>query len=336
MSTQETALPHRVVRSAKNLAAATLSGTFELNGLVDPQYRKHAGTSIQASHDYGKHSSDITRSKPISKSRESSFRDELNATECREAEEDFDQFQVLKDLRGWQNHEFVEGLQALRDASVPQGSAYGSQDVSRTPYDSIYGKVVDGHATSTSVPEKPISKTGPATGAVDDAQLDFARPAALRRLRQIGAHLQKNLAMQVLQQAAFKQSHTSMHRVSSHVQNQHTHQYITEHHEPIRSDKVRSDRNDNQANQSAQQSHESISRVKETPALPSEKEESGLQRQFHCPYYACHRNLQLLSTNGSSSSQRRCVHMGCLFEAETHKSWAEHIHVPHHDLLGSS
>jgi hypothetical protein len=332
MNTQETALPQRVVRSAKNLASATLSGTFELNDL---QSRKQVGTSTQALHDYGKHSSDITRFKSIPESRKSSFRDEWNATACKEAEEDFERFQASKDFRVWQNHEFVEGSEALRGASVLQGSAYGSQDVPRTPYDAIYSTIANGHAISTSVPEKPSSKIGSATGPVDDAQLYLARTAALRRLRQIGAHLQKNLAMQVLQQVAFEQSHASMHRASAHAQNQQPRQHIDENPEPIRSDKVRSDRNNNQGSPSSEQSHESVSRGKEPSALSLGKEEDGLQRQFHCPYYACHRNLQLLPLSGSSSSQRRCVHVGCTFQANTLNSWDEHIHVPHHDLLGS-
>jgi hypothetical protein len=335
MNTQETALPRRVVRSAKDLACATLSGTFELNDL---HVRKHAGssTSTPDSHDYGKHSSDITRSKSVLESRKSSFRNGLNATACREAEEEFDRFQALNDFQEWQSPEFVAGFTSLQHASVPQGHSYGSQDLSQTPLDLKHDTIVDAHLVGTTVSGRQESGIGSANESECETTTDFAHKAAFRRLHQIGAHLQTNLAMQVLQQAAYEQIQASMHRVSSHVQNQHTHQYINENHDPIRSDKVRSDRSINEEDQSSQQPHESISRAKEPPALPSEREETGLPRQFHCPYYACHRNLQLFSTSGSSSSRRPCVHVGCGFEAETYNLWAEHVHVPHHDLLGSS
>jgi hypothetical protein len=332
---QETALPQRVVRSAKDLACATLSGTFELNDLQD---RKHAGssTSTRASHDYGKHSSDITRSKSILESRKSSFRDELDATACREAEEEFDRFQELNDFQGWQSPEFYAGFTSLRDASVPQGHLHGSRDVSQTPLDLKHDEIVDAHLVSTTVSEMLESGTGLANESECETTTDFAHKAAFRRLHQIGAHLQNNLAVQVLQQAVFEQVHASMHQTLSHSQNQHTHQCILENHDPICSDKLRADRNIDQEKFASQQPQEPISRAKERPALPSEKEETGLQRQFHCPYYACHRNLQLFYTSGSSSSRRPCVHVGCGFEAETYNLWAEHVHVPHHDLLGSS
>jgi hypothetical protein len=332
---QETALPQRVVRSAKDLACATLSGTFELNDL---QVRKHAGssTSTRASHDYGKHSSDITRSKSILESRQNSFRDDLNATACREAEEEFDRFQKLNDFQEWQSPEFVASITSLRDASIPQGHLHGSRDVSQTPLGLKHYEIVDAHLVGTTVSEKPESGTALANESDCETITDFAHRAAFRRLQQIEAHLQTNSAMQVLQQAIFEQVHASMHQTLSHSQNQHTHRYILENHDPIRSDRLRANHNISEEDQSSQQPHDSISRAKEPPALSSDKEETEPQRQFHCPYYGCHRNLQFFSTSGSSSSHRPCVHVGCGFEAETYNLWTEHVHVPHHDLLGSS
>jgi hypothetical protein len=335
MNTQETALPQRVVRSAKDLACATLSGTFELNDL---QVRKHAGssTSTRPSHDYGKHSSDVTRSRSILESRHNNLRDELNATACREAEEEFDRFQALNDFQEWQSPEFVTSITSLRDASVPHGHLHGSQDIPQTPLDLKHDEIVDAHLVGTTVSEMLKSGTGLANESECETTTGFAHKAAFRRLHQIGAHLQTNLAVQVLQQAAFEQGHASMYQILSHNQNLHTYQHVDDHHGPIRSDEVKSHRNISQENRLSQQPHESISRAKEPTTLPSEKEETGLQRQFHCPYYACHRNLQFFSTSGSSSSHRPCVHVGCGFEAETYNLWAEHVHVPHHDLLGSS
>lgn len=328
-------MPHRMVRSAKDLACATLSGTFELN---DVRSSKQANTPTQASSHYENHgsSSSTVRSRPDSKIRENSFRHQLNATACKEAQEDFDQFQALDDFQKQQHLEFATCLESLRDLGVARKGPDGFEDVLQPPHYPALDSIVEKHVSSVVGLEESPSRPGlVSASSACETDADFARAAAFRRLHQIGAHLQQNLAMQVSQQDAYGQAHVSMHHALSNIQDEQIQQRIDEHRGSIQSDQVRSDRNTTQKHIPSHQQG-SIAQIDSPLVSPPEKEGNMLQRQFHCPYYACHRNLQLLSTSGSSSSQTWCVHVGCEFRANSFDSWAEHIHVPHHDLLGSS
>lgn len=325
---QQTTLPHRVVRSAQDLASATLTGAaFELK---DPRDSKYAGTSSsQASTSFEHLSSGSAQPRPGINARGSSFRNETDDVQCRKADQDFERFQQLDDFQS----EFTACLSSLRDAFEPQEGSddlYG--DLLTSSNAELNDVVKATEITSTDANESML-ENGSASESISERNLD-ARSAAVRRLNQIGAHLQTNLAMQTLQQEANIQSHALMNETRSLVTDQLTRQIDDELRSITRTNGAASSihgvRND-----VAPQHQAPAANVESAPQLSPEKEDDALQRQFHCPYYACHRNLKMRSISSSSSSQRQCVHVGCGFATETFNSWAEHIHMPHHDLLGS-
>ena len=315
---QQPTLPHRVARSAKDLASATLSGaTFELK---DPRDSKYAGTSSQASTSFECLSSGSAQARPGLYARGSSFRNETDENHREKAEQDFERFQQLDDFQS----EFTSCLTTLRDTLEQQEDSYGPKS----------DGIVNIAATRTIDANESISKHELASESVIAKDLDSARTAATRRLNQIGAHLQRNLAMQTLQQEAYTQSHALMNEAGSMVMEELTRQA---------DDDVRTTTRTNEAEASihgfrnvvTSQHQAPVASGESDPKASLEEEDEVLQRQFHCPYYACHRNLKLRSISSSSSSQRQCVHVGCDLTIETFSSWAEHIHMPHHDLLGS-
>jgi hypothetical protein len=326
---QQTTLPDRVARSAKDLASATLSGaTFELK---DPRDNKYAGTSSQASTSFQHLSSGSAQPRPGIYARGSSFRDETDESHREKAERDFERFQQLDDCQS----EFTACLASLRDTSEPQEGSYDSKSALLTDPSLNFEEIVKPAKISTVNADKSKStlRHELASESISKRDLDSERTAAVRRLHQIGAHLQNNLAMQTLQPELYTQSDL-MDESRSIFLDQLSRQT---------DDEVRNATRTNEAESSFQdiqdvvgpQHQDTIVRVKSAPRSPPEKEDNVLQRQFHCPYYACHRNLKLHSTSSLSSSQRQCVHVGCNFTTETFSSWAEHIHMPHHDLLGS-
>lgn len=315
---QQTTLPHRVARSTKDLASATLSGaTFELN---DPRESKHAGSSSQASTSFEHLSSGSAQARPGLDARSSSFRNEIDESHREKAEQDFERFQQLDDFQS----EFTACLRSLRDTLEQQEGSYDpkSKEIVKPP------------VTSTIDANKSTSRHEVASESVVSKTIDFARTAAVRRVNQIGAHLQRNLAMQTLQPEACTQSRALMNETMSMVTEEVTRQVDDGRRSTVHSDEAESSTH-GIPNAISPQYHETVASGDSAPKESPEKEDDVLQRQFHCPYYACHRNLKLYSASSSSSNQRKCVHVGCEFVAETFNPWAEHIHMPHHDLLGS-
>ena len=322
---QQTTLPHRMARSAKDLASATLSGaTFELK---DPRESKYAGSSSQASTSFEHLSSGSALQKPEIDARSRSFRNEADESHQQRAEQDFERFQQLDDFQS----EFTACLASIRNAFAPREGSYDHQGALLAYPKLRSNEIVESTGTTTINVNESASRHELANESMAEKDVDFARTAAVRRLNQIGAHLQRNLAMQTLQPETHTQSHALMDETRSLVVDQLTRQA---------DDEVRNTTCTNEAESSrhgirnvlAPQHQASVERA---PESSPKKEDDLLQRQFHCPYYACHRNLKLHSTSSSRSSQRQCVHVSCDFTAETFSSWAEHIHTPHHDLLGS-
>jgi hypothetical protein len=327
---QQTTLPHRVARSVKDLASATLSGaTFELK---DPRESKYEGpSSSHASNSFEHLSSGSIQQRPGIYARGSSFRNETNDVQWRKAEEDFERFQQLDDFQS----EFTACLASLNNTIAPQESSHGLQSDSILESDHMSNQILEPGETSKINLDQSTSRHELASESISKRDADFARTAALRRLNQIGAHLQRNLAMQTLQQEdADVQSHVFMSGTKSIVLDELTRQADDGVRNATRTDEAESSSH-GVRNVVLSQHQDQIANIDSPPKSPSEEEDNVLQRQFHCPYYACHRNLKLHSTSSSSSSQRQCVHVGCDFTTETFSSLAEHIHVPHHDLLGS-
>ena len=324
---QQTTLPHRVARSAKDLTSATLSGaTFELR---DPRESKYAGTSSQASASFEHLSSGSAQQRPGINARGSSFRNETDDAQ-RRAEQDFERFQQLDDFQS----EFTACLASLHDAFELREDSYDHKDALLTGPNSQSKDVVKAAGTITIDAGESTSNHELASESILKGNLDSARTAAVRRLNQIGAHLQRNLAMQTLEQETYVQSQALMNETRSVVMEEVTRQADDEARDTSRSNKAAA--SNRGVHTSAASHHRGAVGRAESPRQPStEKEHDVLQRQFHCPYYACHRNLRFHSISSSSSSQRPCVHVGCDFTTETFSSWAEHVHTPHHDLLGS-
>jgi hypothetical protein len=119
---QQTTLPHRVARSAKDLTSATLSGaTFELK---NPRESKYAGASSQASTSFEHLSSGSAQQRPGINARGSSFRNEPDDVQWRKAEQDFERFQQLDDFQS----EFTACLASLNDALEPRKDSYDHKD----------------------------------------------------------------------------------------------------------------------------------------------------------------------------------------------------------------
>lgn len=183
---------------------------------------------------------------------------------------------------------------------------------------------------------KSKSKSTTAHDQSSDLEKGFSHSSALRRLNQIGAHLQRDIVMQKLEQDACIQSYVSMQDIALQAEVEHAYKVINELQDSARLDRDQQDRymDDQQISSS---DHDPVARDKRpVPTLLSENDQDDLQRQFHCPYYACHENMRIFSTSTSSSNHMSCVHVGCKFQAETTTSWVEHVHTPHHDLQGSS
>ena len=324
---QQTTLPHRVARSAKDLTSATLSGqTFELK---DPRDSKYAGASSQASTSFEHLSSGSAQQRPRINTRGSSFRNEPDDVQWRKAEQDFERFQRLDDFQS----EFTACLASLHDAFEPKEDSYDHKDALLTGPNFDSKDIVKAAGTIAIDAEESTSKDELASALISERAVDSARSAAVRRLNQIGAHLQRNLAMQTLEQETYVQSQALMNETRSIVMDELTRQADND---------IRHTAHTNAKSSShgihsvvAPQHQDTIASVESPPKPSTEKEDELLQRQFHCPYYACHRNLRLHSTSNSRSSQRPCVHVGCDFTTGTSSSWAEHVHTPHHDLLGS-
>lgn len=330
---QEAAFSRRVARSAKDLTLASLSGVTD--ELKDPRSGKQSGSSTQIPQQHkDQHSEPCSRSRPHSGFREDSFRTQVSASASKAAEEDFDRFQDRGDFRDtWQVHDIAAQLAASSMAGPSQELEHehlntGSWHFHRESELSA-GDIAD-------IPDdaKPLetvaSEDQLTSGAAHmESSLDITRAAARRRLDQISAHLQRNLALQALQQDIDVRAQdilemiaqtSNERRLSFDEMDRHaTH---TSHSE--------------QANNLTHSSHPIQHHYPLPPNQPTLKEERDEQPQysFNCPYYECHRILKRLEPNSLSSDLKPCVHEGCWFHAEGMEAWIEHIKLPHHDLQG--
>ena len=327
---QQTTLPHRVLRSAKDLASATLSSAA--SELKDPRESKYAATSsstqasdcLEHSHEGG------SQSRPNLNFRGSSFRSETNDILRRDAEENFALFQQLEDIQT----QFAACLSSLQDTAELRDGLCDPRNIALAGKDLEFDATAKAADATTIDLVQSTSRHELANESIEGKSMDSAHEAAVRRLNQIGAHMQRNLAMQTLQQDAHDQSHILLHHTRLVGRDELKRQAV---------DEYRNANHPNGAEPESLRVHKSATSLDrtsvarfESPAKPSlEKEENTLEHRFHCPYYECHHNLQLLTVSKSSSNQRPCVHVGCNLELEEFSCWAEHIHMPHHDLLGS-
>jgi hypothetical protein len=337
MAVQETTLlPHRLARSAKDLARASLSGVA--CELKDPRMAKQAGSSSQAAaaahqHD-GSQSGEVTRSRPALFSRENSFRNQPNASASRAVEEDFERFRE-NDLRQneWMSPDFTARVKVNPESGKYQVGSYAAQNEPLAPHyltskASVKERLKDAIDLGTS-----RSDAGVMNDNKRDSKADHARAAAAaRRLEQIGAQIQRNLAMQMLQQDASVQ--TSLvptavmglqYESAQQTSNQQPRTPQSSHAETISDSQHQVSRHHRQT-PSLNRTHASVSE-------DAKDEQDDSQLLFHCPYYACHQNLQRLLSS-SSPSRKMCVHAGCGEQLETRSAWIEHIALPHHDLQG--
>lgn len=331
---QETALPQRLAKSAKDLAYATLTGAnFELK---DPRESKLAGSSTQASLRGNEQSSESVSSRSTPSHQQSGFRNRPSSIVRRQTEENFDRFHRTDDFQTWQHLKSAAFIEPMREGDVQHQGSDMSKNILLVASATEIVEGVEDHMTNVLDLSKSEAKSVTVTEQSSKFKKDSSHRAALRRLDQIGAHLQRNTAMQKLEQDAYIQFRVSMHNIASQAQVEHACQVVNELRDPARLDRDQKDRYiDDQ--QVSSVDHDPVTHDKRPlPAVLSENEEDDSQRQFHCPYYACHENMRVFSTSTSSSSQKSCVHVGCKFQTETSTSWIEHVHTPHHDLQGSA
>jgi len=329
MAAQEkTPLPRRVARSAKDIARASLSGVaYELK---DPRTAKQAGSSSQttAAHrqDDGSQIGEAPKSRPALYARENSFRNQANASALRAAEEDFDQFQGRDPRRDeWLSSELSTCFKIDPETGTYQDGSYlGLQNEPHAAHSHTSGATAKYGSTDTINSKCSGSDTSAKNDTKRESKANHARAAAARRLEQIGAQIQRNLALQgSLQRNSNDQAHL-LPTLTMDVQHDSAQQAP------------------NQQSRTPQPSHiESMSdphqifeqpQHRQTPNLDREQDKS--QRPFHCPHYACHHNLKLYLSSSLSSSRKMCVHTGCNERLETQDAWSQHIALPHHDLQG--
>lgn len=333
MAVQETTLlPHRLARSAKDLARASLSGVA--CELKDPRMAKQAGSSSQAAaaaheHD-GCQSGEAAKSRPALFSRENSFRNQPTASAFRAVEEDFDRFQEDDRRQNeWMSPDFTACVKGNPESGKYQVDSYAAQNDPLAPHcltskANPKERVNDAMNLGTSRSDAGIVNDNKRDSTADHA----SSAAAARRLEQIGAQIQRNLAMQMLQQDASVQTLTPTTVMdlqygsaqqtfnqqprtsqSSHTESMHDSHQVSRHHHQT----------------------PSLNRTRASISGDAKHEPDDSQLLFHCPYYACHQNLQ---QHLASSSRKLCVHAGCEEQLETRNAWTEHIALPHHDLQG--
>lgn len=332
---QESTLPQRLARSAKNLASATLTGAnFEVK---DPRENKQAGSSsTQTSLGNKEHCSGNVGSKSNANYRETEFRSRPNSIIRRQTEEDFDQFQQIDDFQIWHTPGSAASSESMHDEDMIRERSTTSNNESQTTSAAEYSAFVKDHTSDMLVLNKPLSTSATETRSSRGVNVSYSHAAAIQRLNQIGGHLQRSVVMQALEPDAFTRSHLLTHDIMSGVQVEHAQQIVDELRDLSHSEQSQQDRciNDQQISSSHHDpvERETISSLQARKG--KEKEQEAPQRRFHCPYYACHQNMRMFSTSTPSSSQRSCVHVGCDYHSETFTSWTEHVHTPHHDLQG--
>lgn len=331
MNAQETALPYRVASSAKDLAWSTLSGIE--NELRHPGDAKQRGSSsTQASESSNSRSSDLIRRRPGLSSRENSFRSQASAVASQAAEDEFDRFHERKEFDDtWRLSPTIASPASFPDFDRQKEDQHTRDQAPSIPLsispsairlDSGYAPVAKESTKSEEIP-------------ADSDTMTSARSRAARRLDQIERHLQSNLAMQMLRQDTRLQSQDPKTSLNSQIQEAEVEQMFHQHERTPQSPGEQSRRQAAQENRMSQ-IHQPESQPRAPQQASDDNEEESPELHFHCPYYACHRNLRHATSNSNSSDRNQCVHVGCGFRAETSKDWAQHIKTSHHDLQGSS
>lgn len=330
-------LPHRLAKSAKDLAQASLSGVA--CELKDPRMAKQtAGSSSRQvissrQDDDGFQSGELPRSRPALYARENSFRNQPHAAASRAVEKDFDRFQS-RDLRQEDllSSDLTAWVKVTPESVNYQVDSYRVQNESHaSPFPTPESTAMENAKNAiNSNNQRPDTEF--LSDSKQDSKADQARAAAARRLEQIGAQIQRNLAIQALQQDdASVQAHLTS-TAAMNLQYESA-QQIT-HQQPPTSQSSYTDSMSNSHQASWRQRQQQTASLDRNHAQLSEEaredDDANSQVSFHCPYYACHQNLQRLA----SSSRRACVHTGCNEQLGTQKAWNEHIALPHHDLQG--
>lgn len=329
MTAQETtSLPHRLARSAKDLARASLSGVA--CELKDPRMAKQTGSSSQATQQHdGSQSGQVSKSRPALYSRENSFRNLPNASASRAIEEDFDRFQGKDYQSDWLSPDLTACIKTTAESGRYQE---GSHQIPNGPHPSHHltsGAVAKNRANDAIDSEISQSGASIVNNSKRDSKANQARAAAARRLEQIGAQIQRNLAMQMLDQDASVQTHLSTTTAAMNLQHKSaTQQSAVQQSRRSQSSHIQSTNDSHRMLHHAHHQHQTPA---SSPSEVEKDEQDDSQIDFHCPYYACHQNLQRLLMG---SGQKSCVHMGCSERPETRKAWNEHIALPHHDLQG--
>jgi hypothetical protein len=338
MAVQETTLlPHRLARSAKDLARASLSGVA--CELKDPRMAKQAGSSSQAAaaaHQHGgSQSGEVTKSRPALFSRENSFRNLPKASASRAVEEDFNRFQE-NDLRQneWMSPDFTACVKVNPESGKYQVGSYAAQNEPFAPHyltsnANAKERVKDAMGLQTS-----RSDTSTVNDDQRDSKADHARAAAAaRRLEQISAQIQRNLAMQMLQQDDASVQTSLVPTTVMDLQNESAQR--TSHQQPRTPQSSHAETISDSQHQVSRHHRQtpSLNRTHASVSEDAKDEQDDSQLLFHCPYYACHQNLQRLLSS-SSPSRKMCVHAGCGEQLETRSAWIEHIALPHHNLQG--
>lgn len=319
MAVRETTLPHRVANSARGLAWSTLSGIE--NELNDAEAGKQAGGSSQIFRDPNRPGSETLRTRPQLSSRENSFRTQASASASKAAELDFDRFQEQREFQDiCDPYELINRRASSLDLDYLQesSSAYNEATAPCRQRETITAndRTTDAGSQNLDTITSEASKTS-------------SRSAAMRRLDQIGAHLQRNLSMQMTQQDIDIQS-LSVPQTAPLDQQAAKVQSVSS------GDQIPTERNVSElAEQAKRADNKPLHRQPEQPPQSSQDdEEDSPELNFHCPYYACHQNLLRLGSDFASANE--CVHAGCNFHPEGSDSWAAHVTMPHHNLQGSS
>jgi hypothetical protein len=330
---ETTSLPHRLARSAQYLARASLSGVA--CELKDPRMAKQVGSSSQTtttSHQYGdgSQSGETSRSRPGLYARENSFRSLPNASASRAVEEEFVRFQE-EDFRQteWLSSGLAGCVETIPESGKHEERSYRRiQNEPLTSHHLTSGSTAKDRANDAIDSHFSRADTNVVNDVGRDSKADHARAAAARRLEQIGAQIQRNLAIQQLsQQNASIQTHLAP-NIAVDLQCESAQQATNQ---PSRTPQSSHSQSTNDSHRMSQHAHH------QTPAPSREDgkdDQDDSQLHFHCPYYACHQNLKRLLTNSSGSGQRPCVHAGCNEQPETQKAWNEHVALPHHNLQG--
>jgi hypothetical protein len=333
MTAQETtSLPYRLARSANDLAWASLSGVA--CELKNPQMAKQVGSSSRTAtarqHGDAAYSSEFPRSRPLLHSRENSFRNQPNALASRAIEEEFVRFRETDSSpTAWPSSDLTASAKIILGSTNYGEDSYGIRNEPQATHCYTSGATDENRANDAINSEISQSGASIVNESKSASKADHARAAAARRLEQIGAQIQRNLAMQMLHQNASMQNHLSPTAAMDLQYESATQQAANQQSNTPQSSHFQSTDDSNRMLHHAHHHHH------QTPASsPSEvekDEQDDSQIDFHCPYYACHQNLQRLLMG---SGQKSCVHMGCSERPETRKAWNEHIALPHHDLQG--